>query len=719
MSKRFKVRVKAILQQSETECGVAALAMLFNYYKLNIAIEELREKCGASRDGCKATTLLEVARDFGFQADGYKVELENLTTLGQPVIAFWNFNHYIVITGVDSKNVYLNDPAQGKLSITHEEFDKAFTGIVLTLKPTANLKKIKPYSILANYFLEWFWEFRIEWLFILMMSLIYMCVPLVNSMISSIFINFCVIGTNTNWLPWIGLATTGLAFFMVIIVKAQQTYQFKISAKASLVKSTELILHTLKLPLLYFSLRQKSEIITILTRSEMVLDSFFKNMTSFAISIFMAICCLSVMVMINNSLTIKLLGLITLFSVVPISLAQTSFNFEKKLISSENKLYAFTMANLRNFDTIKACALEYDVLNKWYELFNKNLQNRSAINTLTSKISSFNTLAIALSLLAMLCWGSSALIQESLSLGNLIAYYALLMLFCKNMQTMFQAYKDGQKAFVSHVKINDLKKYPEDKRFQLTEKSYSFNEEQPLIKCSNLNFYFNKHVAPTLKNIELEIKLGQQIAFVGATGSGKSTLAKLLCGLYAFEHGDIQLSGHSIAEFSAEDFFKYYSYVSQEISLFTGSIYENLTLGLSDVSLTKIATAIQNAGLQELINQRGLHSRVDENGDNFSGGEKQRMEIARALLHDAPILVLDEATSALDVATEAKIIANLRALNKTIIYVAHRLSTIQHCDTIYILNQGSIVEHGNHESLLIDKKHYFHLINQENSNSEC
>jgi ATP-binding cassette subfamily C protein len=169
MSKRFKVRVKAILQQSETECGVAALAMLFNYYKLNIAIEELREKCGASRDGCKATTLLEVARDFGFQADGYKVELENLTTLGQPVIAFWNFNHYIVITGVDSKNVYLNDPAQGKLSITHEEFDKAFTGIVLTLKPTANLKKIKPYSILANYFLEWFWEFRIEWRFILMM----------------------------------------------------------------------------------------------------------------------------------------------------------------------------------------------------------------------------------------------------------------------------------------------------------------------------------------------------------------------------------------------------------------------------------------------------------------------------------------------------------------------------------------------------------------------
>ncbi|MES2217889.1 MAG: cysteine peptidase family C39 domain-containing protein [Pseudomonadota bacterium] len=713
MRKRFKVNIKTILQLSETECGMAALAMLLAYHRVNLPIEILREQCGSSRDGCKATTLLTVAREFGFQADGYRVELEDIIALAKPVIAFWNFNHYVVICGAGPKNVIINDPARGKMTISLAEFDKAFTGIILAITPTEKAMAIKSPWPLKSYFKEWLWQFKKEWLFITVISLLYMCGPLLTSLISSVFINYCIIGSNRLWLPWLALFAVVLAAFMMLTTITQQVYLFKISAKASLLKTSRLIGHTLKLPLQYFSVRQKSGIVAILAHAEMVLDSLFKNLTGFVINIFMALCSLVAMLAFDAQLTLKLISIIIISGIAIGLISRINLAYEKNNINTENKLYAFAIASLRNLETIKACALEQEILAKWYNLFCNNLQGRARIAVVATKVATLNQFANTLAMLAMLYWGSVSVAQGSLSIGNLIAYYALLLIFSKNSEAILLVYKEGQKAYAAHLLINDLKNYPTDKRFETNQSPVVVDDSQPILKCVKVNFFYNKRSEPVLSNIELEVGPGQKIALVGATGSGKSTLAKLLCGLYAFDSGEILMSGNSIASFTELDFFKNFSYVSQEIALFSGTIYENLLLGQADIPLQKINHAIHQAGLLELIAQRGLHAQVAENGDNFSGGEKQRLEIARALLHDAPILILDEATSALDLATEAYIIENLRAMRKTIIYVAHRLSTIKHCDRIYVLEHGRIVEQGRHDQLLRNKQQYFQLTHEE------
>jgi ABC-type bacteriocin/lantibiotic exporter with double-glycine peptidase domain len=316
-------------------------------------------------------------------------------------------------------------------------------------------------------------------------------------------------------------------------------------------------------------------------------------------------------------------------------------------------------------------------------------------------------------------YGSNLVTEGGISVGNLLAYYGLVILFYKNTETIVVSYQQAQKAYAAHLQVNDLKITQADPRFNAMQMPLVAHHNEPLLCCKNVNFYYNKRAAPVLKNINLNINTGQQIALVGTTGSGKSSLAKLLCGSYAPDQGNILLAGTNICSFSATDFYKNFAYVSQEIALFSGTLYENITLGHEKLSLHKINCALQQAGLQELIAQRGLHALVTENGDNFSGGEKQRLEIARALLLDTPILILDEATSALDLITEATIIDNLRRLSKTIIYVAHRLSTIQHCDVIYVLEHGRIIEQGSHQQLLQRQQRYFQLTQEEGSLNVC
>jgi ATP-binding cassette, subfamily C, bacterial len=707
--KHFKVKVPLVMQFSETECGIAALAMLFAYHKAHFPIDLLREKCGASRDGCKATTLINVAKDLGFQAAGYKVELTDIVELKQPLIAFWNFNHYVVIYGADDKRVYLNDPACGTLAVSLEEFDKAFTGIVITIIPTPSVQKSKKPFTLFNLIDKWFREFWKEWIFMILVSLLLICGPLLNSALSSIFINYCIVTMNKLWVPWLALFSTVITGFYIVTTVMQKNMQFRISTKASLVKLAKLATHALKLPLLYYALRQKSEIINIFARAESVVDGLFKNLTIIAVNLLMAVICLFFMVKIDFSLAIKSILIIVIFTIIMYLLGNLNYLYEKHNINYETKLYAYAMSSLRNLETIKASVLENGVLTKWFQLFSKRMESQDKLLGLAAKIMAVSQFANTFPLLIILYWGAVRVADGYLSLGNLMAYYALHLAFCRNVDAILLALKEGQTAYAAHCRIDDIENYNEDERFKIT-KNNIINIQEPLLTCKNLTFYYNKHSKPDLNNINLFISRSQQVAFVGTTGSGKSTLAKLLCGLYGSQQGEILLSGNNFANFAPADFSKYFAYVGQDVSLFAGTLYENLTLGCDEIHVDKITQAITTACLQDLLKIRGLYAAVMEGGNNFSGGEKQRIDIARALLQDTPILVLDEATSALDIHTEKLLISNLRNLNKTIIYVAHRLSTIQHCDQIFVLQNGCLVEQGVHEELLANKQKYYQLI---------
>jgi ATP-binding cassette subfamily C protein len=707
------VKTPTILQLSETECGVAALAILLSYYKTNVPIEKLREMCGTSRDGCKATTLMKVAKELGFNADAYRVEIDDLSSLYQPVIAFWNFNHYVVINGFGTDKVFINDPACGSTIVTMKQFDAAFTGIILVITPSHNAIKIKSIPVFFPLIRDWLRKFYIEFTFILICLLIALLCPLLNSGLSKIFFDYCVITANVTWIPY--LAICGIAFaILYCLTNIQQKWaQFKLCAKASIAKSSELALHMLKLPLFFYSLRQKSEVVTILSRAEMTISLLFNSLSHFLMNSIAVLICLFFMMKINLSLFGASIILSSLSCGIFYPLAKLNLALEKINLHTDGKYHAHAMSSIRNIETIKSCGLENKILQKWRQLFSQRIVIQDKTKTLSLTIETLNRFFDSISMLTLFMMGGAQVIHGDISIGYLMAYYSLHLFYCGNLSGLLQTFKDAQTAYASHIRASHIFCYEQDNRFKNNNLTHLIKTEPPFIACNNVDFYYNKTMPATLNNINLEIKPRQHIALVGATGSGKSTLAKLLCALYPISSGKIEIDKKDIKDFSPHELAGLFAYVSQDVSLFSGTLYENLTLWKNDISVTEINRAIHAACLEELITTRTLSGKVDENGNNFSGGEKQRIDIARALIQNARILILDEATSALDIQTEMQLITNLRAMPITIIYVAHRLSTIQHCDQIWVMENGLIVEKGNHADLMKRKSQYYHLIQNE------
>jgi len=713
-----RIRTPTILQLSDTECGIAALAIIFSFYKLNIPIETLRDKCGSSRDGCKAVTLMKVAKEWGFNVNAFKVDLEAISTLEQPVIAFWNFNHYVVINGVGTNKVFINDPAYGQTSVTMDDFDKSFTGIILMFSPAVPIKAIRPVPITIPIIKKWLSGFRVEMIFLFLCMFVAICCTLLNSAILTILIDQCLISKKLHWLIWLGL----LSIISVVIFSSSTLLlkwnQFKFCAKASVIKSSEIMAHTLQLPMLFYSLRQKSEIISILSRVEIIINQLSKSI--FLCSVGFLTCFLCLILMLHIDYILTFISFITsLFSFVIIYLAsKLNVSYEKANINAIGKLFAYSISCIRNIETIKACAFEEKTLQKWQNYFCKKLMIQDSSNTLKMITTSLNEFINSFSTIVVLFAAGFQVANSCLSIGNLMGFYTLHLLFFNTINSLYYTIEDSQNAYASHIRINDIMDYSKDIRFMNSKTEEINTDYKNAIICKEVCFSYNITSGMRLKPLNLCIKKGEHIAFVGQSGSGKSTLAKILCALYPPMSGEILLFGKSLNKYTPDELATILSYVSQEITLFSDTIYNNLTLWQNSISLKDINQAIENACLKEIIKNRSLYGSVEDSGNNFSGGEKQRLEIARALIQNTDILIFDEATSAMDIYLEKKIIDNLRKTNKTIVFIAHRLSTVQHCDQIFVMNNGVIVENGDHKTLLNNKKYYYTLIKNESLSAD-
>jgi ABC-type bacteriocin/lantibiotic exporter with double-glycine peptidase domain len=709
------VKTPSILQLAATECGVASLAMIFSYYKVNAPIEVLREKCGSSRDGAKANTLIKIAEDYGFHAAGYKVELEDIQALTKPVIAFWRFNHYIVVNGVRENKVFINDPAYGAMTVTLDEFDKSFTGIILDISPTAETVPIKKKSVFRPMVNEWLARYKAELSFVLICMLVVIGGPLLNSAFSRFFIDYCVIGKNTHWIPAIVIVSVISSLIFTYSLLTQKLSQFRLTAKASIIKSSQIMLHMLQLPLLFYSLRQKPEIVAVLMRAEVIANILFQSLSSILISVLASCFCLYFLLKLDPVLLGCLIVCSLVFLLFFAVLSRINYAYEQGSVNALGKFYGTTLSSIKNCETIKTCGLEAKTVTRWMSVLMGKIQAQDKSNTLNLVMTVMQQSLGSISMLLTLCIGGYRIADGLLSVGNLMAFYALQLYFSAQLLTVFRSLKEMQNANVSYARIHDMLEYKIDDRFRTDNQTQNESAVRitPLLQCRDISFHFNKSAHPTLSNIDLEIHKGQHIALVGGTGSGKSTLVKVLSHLYSASTGSIIINDHPISYYSSEALPRLFAYVAQDVTLFAGTFYENLTLWRDDISQDIINAAIHDACLDALVATRGLHAKVEENGGNFSGGERQRIDIARALIQSASILILDEATSSLDVQTEALLIERLRRRNLTIVFVAHRLSTIQHCNQILVLENGQIVERGTHEQLIAQSSHYYRLLQEE------
>lgn len=700
------IKTPIVLQQSETECGIVALTILFSYFHHHVPFERLREQCGTSRDGCKALTLMHVAKIHGFNVDAFRVELEDLRNLKIPVIAFWNFSHYVVINGVGTDKVFINDPAHGPLSVSLDLFDKLFTGVIIALRPAQSLPPTSKPAVVLPMLFEWLQSYYLELTCLLLFILISVCGTLGQTFLSSL-ITVEYMTLNVDFLNRITLVFLIWGLFFSVFVAAQKWYHFTLYAKASLVKSTSVIAHALQLPYIFYTLRQKSEIVAVLNRCDFVVSLLYKGVTYFCANILMLMACLLTMYKINKIL-VCISAITCILSAVGLFLTTKSTQlYDRANTHLYGKLYGHTVASIKNLETIIACGFETITLKKWQALFVKKLLNQSTLATIKTLLNVAQSGNHNFSTLIIFYLATLQIVNGQLSLGGLMAYYLIHLYTSGLISSLVVSVQDMQKAHFSHIRIKDVMQYPADKRYDVSKFPTEKKEPGTVMRCESVYFFYNKTQPPALSNITCEIKSGEHIAIVGATGSGKSTLAKVLASLYQPDAGSIFLYGHSISHYPTEVLAQCIAYVSQDVALFSGTIYDNLTLWKNTFSAQQINHVLEVACLKEVIAARGLQANIGEEGRNLSGGEKQRIEIARALLQNTPLLIFDEATAALDQKTERSIINHLKQRNQTIIFVAHRLSTIAHCDQIWVMERGSIVEQGNHIQL-IEKNGWYH-----------
>jgi NHLM bacteriocin system ABC transporter peptidase/ATP-binding protein len=700
-------RVPTVLQMEAVECGAASLCMILAYFGRIVPLEECRTECGVSRDGSKANNVLKAARRYGLEAKGFKHELEDLYALDYPCVLFWNANHFLVLEGFKKGKAYLNDPAQGPRVVTMDELDTSFSGVVLTFKAGADFKPGGEKPSLAHALRRRLLGSETALSFVLLCGLFLVVPGLVIPTFSRIFVDeFLVAGRASIVKPLL----LGMAIAIVlqgILTWLQKYFLLRLETKLALSTSATFFNHILRLPVGYFAQRFAGEIGSRVAINDKVAGVVSGKLATTAIDCFMVVFYAALMFRYDVGLTLIVIG-VSLCNVVAIRLvARVRVDASRKLMTDKGKLGGTAMGGLRMIETLKATGGENEFFSRWAGYQAKTLraeQNLRQIGDMVSVVPMIvNTLVTASALL----FGGLKVMDGTLTVGLLVAYQALTAQFTKPLNSFVTFGSTLQELEADLNRLDDVLRYPQDKMYarEKAERAEDPNDRrlklQGKIELREVTFGYSPLEKPLIEGFNLLIQPGQRVALVGGSGSGKSTAAKLISGLYQPWSGDVLFDDVPRDRIPRRLLANSIGMVDQEIFLFGGTIRENVTMWDATIPAGRVTEACRDAAIAEVIETRdgGYGATVDEGGGNFSGGQRQRLEIARSMVGNPTILIFDEATSALDPATEAVIDDSLRRRGCTCIIIAHRLSTIRECDEIVVMQRGKIVQRGTHDEM--------------------
>ncbi len=728
-----RAKTPTVLQMEATECGAAALGIVLSYYGRIVSLPELRISCGVSRDGSNALNLVKAARSYGMVAKGFKKEIEPLQELKPPYIVFWNFNHFLVVEGFVGNRVWLNDPATGHRSVTMEEFDESYTGVVLVMEPGPDFVPggRNPSIIGALYSrLKNSWK---ELLFCVIIGFLLVIPSLALAAMSQVFVDSVLIQRRYEWLKPVLLAMGGLALLQAAMSFLQLRKLRYLNLRLSISMTGQFFWHILHLPVSFYAQRFAGEISSRIGLNNKVAGVLSGQLARTAID--------AVMVFFYGAAMLAYDWVLTLIGVVAIAInmafvqlmARQWKDLSLRLSYDSGKLAGVEIAALQSIETIKSGALESDYFARWAGYYSKVTTAQQEMSQNQQWLSLLPPLVSSLSSMALLVVGGLRVIDGHLTIGMLIAFQGLMSRFEGPVNTLVGLATTIQNLDGDMKRLDDVLRHPTDPALDVGEGSPTIYATadisappaptwpadryrlQGYVELSNITFGYSRVDAPLIENFSCRLQPGQRVAFVGSSGSGKSTLSKLVTGLYAPWEGEILFDGMSRQQIPRPVMANSLAMVEQEIFLFEGTVRENLTLWDETIPDEQLMRACRDAAILDVVMAMpgGLNGKLLEGGANLSGGQRQRLEIARALVNNPAILVMDEATSALDAETEKRIDRNLRRRGCTCIIVAHRLSTIRDCDEIVVLERGKVVQRGTHEEMKGGDGPYARLIGAE------
>ncbi|NTU57860.1 MAG: NHLP family bacteriocin export ABC transporter peptidase/permease/ATPase subunit [Chlorobiaceae bacterium] len=700
--KEERVKTPTILQMEAVECGAASFAMVLAHFGRHVPLEQLRVDCGVSRDGTKASNLIKAGRKYGLDARGARLDLDDLHRKKLPMILFWNMYHFVVLEGFRKGCYHINDPASGQRKLTPKEFGESYSGIAITFEPTSEFRPGgKPFSFPGAV------RKRLPGLergltFIVLATLMLVVPGLVVPSFLRIFIDYVLVKGATDWLIPLLVGMLLTAFLQGALTWLQQNYLLRAETKLALTSSARFFNHLFAMPMRFFTMRQAGEISGRIRLNDQVATLIAGDLTTNGLNVLLMVFYAILMLRYDVVLTLGAIIIAVVNAAALFHVSRKRVVLNQKFRQDSGKLMGTTFHGIRTIESLKASGSEPDFFARWSGLFANIVNEQQQLQVTGVFLMALPPFLQSLGNIAILSLGGLRVMDGQLTMGMLVAFQSLLMSFLSPVNHMVTLSQKLQDAEGNMQRLDDI--MDSDVELPADDEEESARHE-PLrggVELRNISFGYNLVEPPLIENFSLKLDPGSRIALVGGSGSGKSTISRLVAGLYEPWSGDVLFDGTARQQIPRRRIASSVSMVDQEISLFEGSIAENIAMWDGTMPQAEIETAAKNAAIHEVIASRtgGYQALLSEGGNNFSGGQRQRIEIARALATNPSILILDEATSALDPTTEKIIDENIRRLGCTCLIVAHRLSTIRDCDEIIVLEYGKVMERGTHESLM-------------------
>ncbi|MGV9940552.1 NHLP family bacteriocin export ABC transporter peptidase/permease/ATPase subunit [Streptomyces sp. NPDC003401] len=717
-SRTGTVRTPTVLQMEAVECGAASLAMVLGHYGRHVPLEELRIACGVSRDGSRASNLLKAARGHGLTAKGMQMDLAALAEVRAPAILFWEFNHYVVYEGMGRRfgrrGVFLNDPGKGRRFVPMEDFDGGFTGVVLVLEPGedfarggrrpgvlgAVLARLRgtagtlPAAVLAS----------------LLLVVVGAAVPA----LSRTWIDTFLIGGQTSLLEVLFASMGACVLLTLALTWLQQANLHHGRIVSSTLSGSRFLRHLLRLPVTFFSQRSPADLVQRLQSNDAVAETLARDLASAGVDAVVVVLYAVLLYAYDPQLTfvgvgVALLNLVAVRVVIRLRATRTA-----KLRADTARLTSTAYTGLQLIETMKATGGEDGYFRRWAGQHATTLEEQQRLGVPSAWLGVVApTLATVNS--ALILWiGGMRAIEGAVSVGLLVAFQALVARFTAPLTRLNGVAGRIQDFAADVARLKDVEDFPADPLYDRRSGGDSTRRLRGQVELENVGFGYSPLDAPLLTGFDLSVGPGQQVALVGGSGNGKSTVSRLISGLYAPWEGVIRIDGQRLEDIPRGALAASVSFVDQEVFLFEGTVRDNVALWDPSIPDDAVVEALRDAALYDVVVRRpgGIHGRVEQDGRNFSGGQRQRLEIARALVRRPSVLVLDEVTSALDAETEQTVMDNLRRRGCACVVIAHRLSTVRDSDEIVVLAHGTVVERGRHEDLLARGGAYAALVRE-------
>ena len=705
-------------QAEEMDCGAACLAMICKHYSIPMTLGKLRELANVTTQGATLESLARAGESLGFITRGVQCTFESLLGFELPFIVHWEGYHYVIVYGISKRQVWVADPAVGFKKMSVEEFERGWSGTCLMFTPGHNMVELavsrSPWVRFAGYLKP----YKKILLHLFMATFVIQVLGIVPPLIIQNILDGVIVHQSLNLLHLLIIGLIVSSIFAQVMSTIRAFLANFMVRSMDFAMMSQFFKHTMSLPYSFFAKRKTGDIFARFQENQTIRAFLTESTVTTVLNLLMVFIYFTIMFFYNVKMTLLLIGFVIPILMLTILATPKLKSYAREVFTSSTDAKAFLMEALGGAETIKGMGSERPVRLKWERKFAKALDVQYRAQKFNILVGLISQLLNAATTIAILWFGANLVLTQELSIGQLIAFNALMGSVLAPLMGLVGLWSLLNDAAVAMERLGDvLDLEPEQKPSELASRVV-LPDLQGEIRLEGVYFrYGGNESAYVLENISLDIKPGELVAIVGRSGSGKTTLAKMLVGFYTPTEGKIVVDGYDMSVVDKEYYRAQVGYVMQSNLLFSGTIVENIASGDESPDRRRIEEVAKMADAHGFISKMplGYEQVVGERGVGLSGGQIQRLCIARALYHDPRLLIFDEATSALDTQSESNIIGNMHDILKgrTAVIIAHRLSTIMRADKILVLYDGSIVEQGRHEELVDRKGMYFQLVQKQ------